>query len=301
MSSLGEESFGGIINCNTLRYVNLDPPIGGFVNNPLTGALDGGNQNITNVNALTTGTLNYTTLNPPISTGFVNNPMESNLNAGNYDIINAGAISLNGNISANGTISSVLNMNTDAQLGGNSLNVANNATIGGNTTCNNLLTLNGGLTTSAFNTSVFYNPTWTYSAFTMRLPPRWFPSVYGTVASPTALTPVTPAANITTFTLNSNTSSVIVFGHPAVSAPTYSTFEIATQFSNVLEKYSVNVSLVTVATGSSSLPFTSVNIAKSDKTPADNTKFQVVIEHGTTGYTGTQVMKYSVQLNYAEV
>ena len=88
MSSLGEESFGGIINCDTLRYNTLEPPIGGFVNNPLTGTLDGGNQSITNVNALTTGTLNYTSLNPPIPTGFVTNPLASNLDAGNFNITN---------------------------------------------------------------------------------------------------------------------------------------------------------------------------------------------------------------------
>ena len=145
MTSLGDESFGNIINCNTLRYGNLEPPIGGFVNNPLTGDLQCGGNNISGAGAITTGTLNYTTLNPPIPTGFIVNPMVANLDAGNFNISNVNSFDTNGSITAVGNVtgnglvststltSSFGEITNNFQVGGttilNSANVSNNLAV----------------------------------------------------------------------------------------------------------------------------------------------------------------------------
>jgi hypothetical protein len=88
MSSLGADAYAGTLTVNQLNYQTLNPPIGGFVNNPLTGTLDCGGNDLTNAGTITTGILNYTSLNPPIPTGFVNNPMTVNLGGGNFNIDN---------------------------------------------------------------------------------------------------------------------------------------------------------------------------------------------------------------------
>ena len=72
MGSIGENAYGKNLTVENLTYSTLNPPIGGFVNNPLTGNLDCGGKDLTNCNALTTATLNYTTLNPAISPGITN-------------------------------------------------------------------------------------------------------------------------------------------------------------------------------------------------------------------------------------
>mgnify|MGYP003652036321 CR=1 FL=1 len=144
MSSIGADAYGGTLTLDTLNYTNLNPPIGGFVNNPLTGNLDCGGNNLTNAGAITTGTLNYTTLNPPISTGFVNNPMTVLLAGGNQDINNVNDISsatvdTTGNITVGGKIDVV------GALEGGSGDITNNLQVGGNLTVDTgLLEVNVG-------------------------------------------------------------------------------------------------------------------------------------------------------------
>ena len=86
MSSIGENAYGNNLTVNKLTYVSLDPPIGGFVNNPLTGDLLGGGNSIDLQGGdLTADTLNYTTLNPPINPG-VTNPLAAPLLCNGQDI-----------------------------------------------------------------------------------------------------------------------------------------------------------------------------------------------------------------------
>ena len=291
MTSLGENSYGGTINCNTLRYINLDPPMPGGITNPLSGTLDGGNQDITNVNALTTGTLNYTTLNPPIPTGFIVNPMIANLDAGNFNITNINALQTNGSITASGNVNGDEIIATSKVEGGSGL-ITGNLEVQGNFTNGGLCKLNGGLLTNSSGNSTFDN------RVIFNVPPSFRPSVFGSIGSPVALTPLSPVSGITTFTLAPNKSSVVVFGHPNATVDTYSTAEIATPFSNVLRDYEITVSQATVNGGVPSIPYLSVNIGESTKTPGDTTKFQFVIEHGASpGYT-SQVLKYVVKLTY---
>lgn len=86
MASIGENAYGKNLTVDKLTYTTLDPPIGGFVNNPLTGVLQCNNQDIgagplPNAQAadnIYCNTLNYTTLNPPINPG-VTNPLAVDL------------------------------------------------------------------------------------------------------------------------------------------------------------------------------------------------------------------------------
>ena len=112
MTSLAEDAYVG-----TLHYKLLDPPIsvGGGVQNPMDTNLDGGGFNITNVNALTTGTLNYTTLNPPLPTSGVANPMVVSLDAGNFNITNINAVE-SATIQATGAITSDLEIVSSGKL-----------------------------------------------------------------------------------------------------------------------------------------------------------------------------------------
>lgn len=128
MTSLAEDAYVG-----TLHYKTLDPPIsvGGGVQNPMDANLDGGNFNITNVNALTTGTLNYTTLNPPLPTSGVDNPMLVNLDGGNFNITNVGILNTNGAITAGGNINGG-EIIASSKLEGASGLVSGNWEVGGN-------------------------------------------------------------------------------------------------------------------------------------------------------------------------
>ncbi len=59
MSALGELAVCGTLIADKVKYTTLDPPIGGFVNNPLSGDLLGGGNNID----LQGGDLTASTLN----------------------------------------------------------------------------------------------------------------------------------------------------------------------------------------------------------------------------------------------
>ena len=295
MSSIGADAYGGTLTLDKLNYTTLNPPIGGFVNNPLTGNLDCGGNDLTNAGAITTGTLNYTTLNPPIPTGFVNNPMTVLLAGGNQDINNVNTITTNGAITAGGNINGV-EIIASSKLEGDSGLVNGNWEVGGNLTVDTpgLARFKGGVLVDANGVSTFNN------RVVFNQPPQYNPSLYGTLAIPIALTPLSPAASITTFILAPGKTSVVVFGHPAPTADTYSTFEVDTPFPNVLEEYAITVSQHNASANavSGAIPNLSVNVGYSDKSPADKSKFQFVMEHGTSpGYT-TQVLMYVVKLNY---
>ena len=128
MTSLAEDAYVG-----TLHYKLLDPPIsvGGGVQNPMDTNLDGGGFNITNVNALTTGTLNYTTLNPPLPTSGVANPMIVNLDAGNFNITNINAVK-SATLESTGKIQSDLEIVSLGKLEGANGLVSGNWEVGGN-------------------------------------------------------------------------------------------------------------------------------------------------------------------------
>lgn len=295
MSSIGADAYGGTLTLDTLNYTNLNPPIGGFVNNPLTGNLDCGGNDLTNAGAITTGTLNYTILNPPIPTGFVNNPMTVLLDGGNQDINNVNAISgaivaTTGNITVGGKIVVVGAVEAGSGV------ITNNFDVNGNLTVENtgLTTLKGGLVVASAGNSTFNN------RVIFNASPSYKPSIYGTVGVPISLTPLTPAAGITTHILNPNTSSVIVFGHPDPTINTYSTMEISTPYTDVLEHYSVEVTQQTINSSAvvQSIPNLSLTVGSSDKTPADKSKFQFVMEHGAVYSYTSQILMYVIKLNF---
>ena len=294
MSSLGADAYAGTLTVNQLNYSVLNPPIGGFVNNPLTGTLDCGGNDLTNAGTITTGILNYTSLNPPIPTGFVNNPMTVALAGGNQDINNVNTITTNGAITAGGNIDGVEIIASSKLEGANGL-VSGNWEVGGNLTVETpgLARFKGGVLVDANGVSTFNN------RVVFNQPPQYNPSLYGTLASPIALTVSTPPSGITTFVLAPGKTSVVVFGHPSPIQDTYSTFEVDTPFSNVLEEYAITVSQQNTSVGvAGAIANISVNIGRSEKSPVANNKFQVIMEHGPSpGYT-TQVLMYVVQLNY---
>ena len=295
MSSIGADAYGGTLTIDKLNYTSLNPPIGGFVNNPLTGNLDCGGNDLTNANAITTGTLNYTTLNPPIPTGFVNNPMTVLLAGGNQDINNVNTIVTNGAITAGGNVNGN-EIIASSKLEGASGAVTGNWEVGGNLTVDTagLTRLKGGMLVDAGSASKFNNQV------QFNTPPAYTRTKFGTLVNPVALTAITPAAGITTFILAAGNTSIAVFGHPLPSQDTYSTFEVATPFTNVLQDFAITVQQHNASTNTvaSAIPFISSNIGTSDKSPADNTKFQVVIEHGTSTPYTTQVIVYYVKFEY---
>jgi len=85
-TSLGQYAVVGTLSADTVKYNNLDPPMAGFVSNPLSGTLqcngnDIGEGPLPNAQAadnIYCNTLNYTALNPPINPGVVN-PLQADI------------------------------------------------------------------------------------------------------------------------------------------------------------------------------------------------------------------------------
>ncbi len=145
MSSLGNDAYVG-----TLHYQQLEPPIsaGSGVQNPMDANLDGGGFAITNTSAITTGTLNYTTLNPPLPTSGVDNPMTSSLDGGNFNITNTSAITTGTLNTTDATVSN--NLGVGGGVSANSGSIVNNWLVGGNTNCN-VLTVSGATSTNTID------------------------------------------------------------------------------------------------------------------------------------------------------
>lgn len=300
MTSLGEDAYCGTLTLDKLNYTSLNPPIGGFVNNPLSGDLDCGGNNLTNAGAITTGTLNYTTLNPPIPTGFVNNPMTVNLDGGNFNITNLNQLSTNNNINCGGNVYGD-EIIADSKLEGASGLVSGNWEVGGNLTVDigGTTTLKGSVNIGTAGQTILSNRCIFNSV------PSYKASIYGspTQAGVIELTPLAPASGITTFALNPSTSSVVVFGHPNSTVDTYSTMEISTPFANVLRDYAFDITQATInaQTGTGAIPNLSVNVGNSDKSPTDNKKFQFVMEHGNSPGYSNQIVKYVIKLTYTGI
>ncbi len=294
MTSLGKEAYVGTLTADTIKYSTLDPALTGFVHNPLNTDLDCDNRKITNANEITTGTLNYTTLNPPIPTGFVNNPMSVSLDGGNFNITNVNALE-SATLQATGAITSDLEIISSGKIEGANGLVSGNWEVGGNLTVDTagLAHFRGGMLLDAVGFSTFNN------RCLFNQPPSYTPSVYGgTGALAISLTPLTPASAITSFALNPATSSVVVFGHPDPTIDTYSTMEITTPFTNVLLNYSISITQQTTngQAGNGAIPNLSVNIGKSDKSPTDDKAFQFVMEHGNAPGYSNQVLMYVIKL-----
>lgn len=91
--SLGDQAFCGTLHADTIKYKNLDPPAGGFVDNPLTGVLKCNGQDIGAVGVQAAGgifcdTLNYTTLDPVPVTG-IRNPLQKDITCTGFSILDA--------------------------------------------------------------------------------------------------------------------------------------------------------------------------------------------------------------------
>jgi len=300
MTSLGLEAYVGTLNADIIKYKTLDPALTGFVHNPLNTDLDCDNRNLTNANEITTGTLNYTTLNPPIPTGFVNNPMSVSLDGGNFNITDVNAIEST-TVQTTGKLGSDLEIISNGKLEGANGLVSGNWEVGGNLTVDTggLTSLKGSVVIGSSGETTLQN------RLIFKAIPSYDASIYGapTQAGVILLTPLAPASGITSFTLNPATSSVVVFGRPAITAPTYSTMEITTPYANVLRDYTFDITETTIngQTGNGAIPNLSVNVGQSDKSPADDTKFQFVIEHGNSPPVSNQIVKYHVKLTYTGI
>ncbi len=144
MSSIGEDAYVG-----TLHYQTLDPPVSvsGGVQNPMDADLNGGGFAITNTSAITTGTLNYTTLNPPLPTSGVDNPMTSSLDAGNFNIANVADITATTVNGGSGSITN--NFVVGGSITGGSGLITTDLGVGGILTTNSLTATGGAVLPNA--------------------------------------------------------------------------------------------------------------------------------------------------------
>jgi len=149
--SLGDDAVcSGTITTDTLKYKTLDPPIGGFVNNPLSGTLDCNNQDLDNVKDITAVTVNYTNLNPPLPTNGVLNPMTGDLDGNNFNLTNLNNLSAT---SGTFTTSSLGNAGCDSlscdgslsTTAGNDISCGNSLIVLGNSRFDGQLNAKGGL------------------------------------------------------------------------------------------------------------------------------------------------------------
>jgi len=167
---------------------------------------------------------------------------------------------------------------------------------GGLTVDTGLVRFRAGMLLDAVGFSTFNN------RCVFNQPPSYTPSIYGGLGGgnpPIILTPISPSAGITSFTLNPSTTSVVVFGHPPSAVPSYSTMEIITPFTDVLLHYDITITQQSVGVLSgSAVPNVSVNVSDSDKSPTNNKAFQFVMEHGSYSFS-SQIIKYVIKLNYS--
>ncbi len=139
--SLGSDAqCSGTITTDTLKYKTLDPPIGGFVNNPLGGDLDCGGNDLVNCNELVASTVRYTTLDPPLPTNGVFTPMVQDLDGGNFNIASVNDLSA---VSATFATSSALGAASCDSL---SCNGNLSTTAGNDITCGSDLSVSGAAT-----------------------------------------------------------------------------------------------------------------------------------------------------------
>jgi hypothetical protein len=92
----GQTIKASTVECTTLNYVTLNPPIpptSETIEEVLTNGNDAGGLDIINLGEVTVDTLNYTTLNPPISGGgTLEEVLTEGNDAGGLDIVNVGEI-----------------------------------------------------------------------------------------------------------------------------------------------------------------------------------------------------------------
>jgi hypothetical protein len=265
MTSLGEDAYCGTLTLDRLNYTILDPPIGGFVNNPLTGTLDCGGNNLTNAGTITTGTLNYTTLNPPIPTGFVNNPMTVNLGGGNFNIDNINSFK-SATVETTGKIQSDLEVISLGKLEGANGEVFGNWEVGGNLTVDTPGTteLKGPTELKGATTDVLNFREVSYKA----------PAPYGTKAVPIVIT-IGGAGTALSFDMLGDNRSVLIYGVPSGTGLNVS-FDIFTDIVDVLDHYVVQADFVHIIVDTLNAAVEAFEITPTLITgPPDSKKFNV--------------------------
>jgi len=294
MASIGENAYGGNLTVNKLTYATLDPPIGGFVNNPLTGNLDCGGNDLTNGGDFNCNTLNYTNLNPPINPG-ITNPLAAPLLCSNQNIgvgtpadraNEVRAVTLTGDNSTLGTASATTLTTTGAVTAGGSTysvngNIVGTSTVGGRATLtsgvdipvtapantiDNITNCNALLSTLslAVNSTAKINN----------------PAVIGSIGTPYNFqTLPTPILDVT------NKSRGVVYGYDA--GGNFISFEVETGINKPLENGSVWVDSAN-ASSSGSVPV-SLEGKQIRQNAGTLTKFDITIElSGTTNLNNYQ-------------
>ena len=265
MTSIGEDAYGGTLTIDKLNYTELNPPIGGFVNNPLTGSLDCGGNDLTNAGTITAGTLNYTTLNPPIPTGFVNNPMTVNLDGGNFNIEDINALK-SATLETTGKIQSDLEIISLGKLEGANGLVSGNWEVGGNFTVDTpgLTELKGPTELKGVSTDVLNFKEVSYKA----------PATYGTKAVPIIITNAGPGTALS-FDMLGDNRAVLIYGVPSGQGLNVS-FDIFTDIVDVLDHYVVQADFVHIVVDTLNAAVEALEISPNLVTGTpDNKKFNV--------------------------
>ena len=283
MSSLGADAYAGTLTVNQLNYQTLNPPIGGFVNNPLTGTLDCGGNDLTNAGTITTGILNYTSLNPPIPTGFVNNPMTVNLGGGNFDIDNINSFK-SATVDTTGKIQSNLEIISLGKLEGANGLVSGNWEVGGNLTVDTpgLTELKGPTELKGATTDVLNFRDVSYKA----------PSTYGTKLAPVV---ITIGPGVLSFDMLGDNRSILTYCVPSGQGLSCN-FDIFTDIVDVLDHYVVQVDFVHILVNTLNATLLGIEISPNLITgPLDNKKFNCRLELSKQAISG-DVYKIAVRL-----
>ena len=141
MTSLGKSAYVGTITIGTLNATTLNPPLVGVLN-PLQADLSLGGNDILDAKNIKCSVLNFTTLNGlPIAAGTLANPLLVALDGNGASIENIG-VGACATTTASGAISCGSADATSGTFTTNTLTTTNNGTITGTTTATGLTTTN---------------------------------------------------------------------------------------------------------------------------------------------------------------
>jgi len=148
--SLGNDAVcSGTITTDKLKYKTLDPPIGGFVNNPLGGDLDCNNNDLVNCNELVATTVRYTTLDPPLPTNGVFTPMVQDLDGGNFNIASVNDLSATSGTFSTSSALGAASCDSLSCSGNLSTTAGNDITCGSDFSATGAATIDGKITAKA--------------------------------------------------------------------------------------------------------------------------------------------------------